>query len=229
MAGQWTDLFDGRSLTGWGWRQRVDGRVEATSAHTWSVVGGVQASGERLFVPQPGTGVLLNSPDGKTADIHTLAEHGSCELHLEFCIPARSNSGVYLQGQYEIQIVDSHGLPDAELKYGSCGGVYARWIAETQTPYDGHPPRTNACRPAGAWQSLEVLFHAPRFDAEGRKSADARFERITLNGVTIHENVTCTGPTRGSWLPDDVARGPLRLQGDHGPVAFRGLRMRPLE
>ena len=140
----------------------------------------------------------------------------------------KSNSGVYLLGQYEIQIVDSYGLPDDELAYGSCGGIYARWIAETQTPYDGHPPRTNAALPAGEWQTLDVVFRAPRFDGSGRKVANARFERVALNDVLIHENVECTGPTRGAWSDVDLPRGALRLQGDHGPVAYRDIRMRTL-
>ena len=58
---------------------------------------------------------------------------------------------------------------------------------------------------------------------------NARFERIVHNGTVIHENFECTGPTRGAWSPEDIAKGPLRLQGDHGPVAFRNVRIRLLE
>jgi hypothetical protein len=176
----------------------------------------------------PGQGVMVNGDSGRTVDIHTLMEHGSCELHLEFCVPEGSNSGVYLMGNYEIQILDSFGTPESELSYGSCGGIYGRWIAETKTSYDGHAPRTNASRRPGEWQSLDVLFHAPRFDASGKRIAGARFERVLHNGVLIHEGVECTGPTRGSWSEEDTPRGPLRLQGDHGPVAYRNIRLRPL-
>ncbi len=132
-------------------------------------------------------------------------------------------------GQYEIQILDSWGTPDEELKFGSNGGIYARWVAETRTPYDGHAPRTNSSRPPGEWQTLEVRFHAPEFDPAGCKTANARFERVTLNGVLIHADVECTGPTRGAWNDADIPLGPLRLQGDHGPVAYRNLRLRRLE
>jgi hypothetical protein len=183
----------------------------------------------KRFVVEPGAGVLLNSAAARTRDLHTLFEHGSCELHVEFCVPKGSNSGVYLLGDYEIQILDSWGTPNSEVTYGTCGGIYGRWIEETQTSYDGIPPRTNASRAPGEWQSYDILFHAARFDASDAKIANARFERILHNGVLIHEARECTGPTRGSWSAVDRPRGPLRLQGDHGPVAYRNLRLRPLE
>jgi hypothetical protein len=218
---QWIDLFNGQDLTGW----------TARGEHRWRVVGGVRLDPEepKRFLIESGSGVLINSDAGRTLDLHTLGEYGSCELHLEFCVPQRSNSGVYLLGNYEIQILDSWGTAASELKYGTCGGIYARWIEETKTPYDGYAPLTNASRPPGEWQSFDVLFHAPRFDASGKKIANARFERVLQNGVLIHENRECTGPTRGAWSETDTARGPLRLQGDHGPVAYRNLRIRLLE
>jgi hypothetical protein len=217
----WLPLFDGASLDGWAARRE----------HTWRVAGGVQLdpAEARRFTIDPGAGIMVNGDDGRTADLHTLREHGSCELHLEFCVPAKSNSGVYLMGQYEIQVLDSWGTPDSELKYNSCGGIYARWIAATSTPYDGQAPRTNASRPPGEWQTFDVVFRAPPFDATGRKVANARFERVVHNGVLIHEQFECTGPTRGAWQEQDIPRGPLRLQGDHGPVAYRDLRIRLLD
>jgi hypothetical protein len=217
----WIDLFNGRDCTGWASRRE----------HAWRVAGGVSLdpSDRRLFALTPGEGTLVNGETGRTADLYTLLEHGSCELHIEFCVPQKSNSGVYLMGNYEIQILDSFGTPDSELRSGSCGGIYSRWIAETETAYDGHPPLTNASRAPGEWQSYDVLFHAPRFDAAGVKIAHARFERVLHNGVLIHENAECTGPTRGAWSDVDTPRGPLRLQGDHGPVAYRNLRIRLLE
>jgi hypothetical protein len=217
----WINLFNGSDLTGWA----------ARTEHAWQVVGDVSLHPEeaRRFAFAPGVGTLVNGEAGRTADLQTLMELGSCELHVEFCVPRESNSGVYLMGDYEIQILDSFDTPESELEYGSCGGIYARWIAETSTSYDGHPPRTNASRPPGEWQSYDVIFHAPRFDASGKKIANARFERVLHNGILIHENVACTGPTRGAWSDEDRPRGPLRLQGDHGPVAYRNLRVRPLE
>jgi hypothetical protein len=216
----WIELFNGRDLTGW----------TAKNEHAWRVVGDVSLRPDdpRQFQLSPGEGAMVNGETGRTPDLYTLMEYGSCELHLEFCVAERSNSGVYLMGNYEIQILDSFGKPDSELSYSSCGAIYGRWIEETKTSYDGHPPRTNASRRPGDWQSLDVTFHAPQFDAAGKRIAGARFERVLQNGILIHENVECTGPTRGSWSPEDTPRGPLRLQGDHGPVAYRNIRIRPL-
>ena len=219
----WIELFNGRDLTGW--RGRSD-------PHTWSVVGGVRLAPDtpRGFQVEPGTGVLLNSERGRTADIHTDLVHGSCELHVEYCVPQGSNSGVYVMGQYEIQILDSWGTPDTELRYGTNGGIYARHNHPvTGKDYGGHAPRTNASRRPGEWQELDVRFRAPRFDAAGNKVANACFERVVLNGRVLHENAECQLPTGGAWHDQDVPRGPLRFQGDHGPVAFRNIRLLPLD
>jgi len=218
--GDWIELFNGRDLEGW----------SARAEHAWRVAGAVRLKEEdaHLFAIEPGTGLMVNGDTGKTVDLHTTFEHGSCELHVEYCVSERSNSGVYLMGQYEIQILDSWGQPDAEVTFGTNGGIYARWVAETKTSYDGAAPRVNASRPPGEWQAFDVLFHAPRFDGAGRKVANARFERVLLNGVLIHEDFECTGPTRGAWNEEDIPTGPLRLQGDHGPVAYRNLRLRLL-
>jgi hypothetical protein len=225
--GDWIELFDGATLDGWRGRTRQGDAPD----HTWRVVGAVRLrpENERRLVGEPGTGIMLNGDDGRTADLCTALEHGDCELHLEFCVAARSNSGVYLQGQYEIQILDSWGTPDSELTTHSCGAIYPRWIQETQTSYEGAAPRTNASRAPGEWQSYDVVFRAPRFDAQGQQTANARFERVAHNGVVVHEGYECSGPTRGAWNDRDIARGPLRLQGDHGPVAFRNVRIRLLD
>jgi hypothetical protein len=183
----------------------------------------------KRFLITPGAGIMVNGDTGRTIDIHTEMKHGSCELHVEFCVPQRSNSGVYLMGQYEIQVLDSWGTPDSELSPSANGGIYYRWVNETHTQYEGYAPRTNASRPPGEWQTFDIVFHAPQFDASGRKVAKARFERLIHNGVLIHENVECSGPTRGAWSETDIPRGPLRLQGDHGPVAYRNIRIRSLD
>ena len=87
----------------------------------------------------------------------------------------------------------------------------------------------NASRPPGEWQTFDIVFRAASFDAAGNKVANARIERVILNGAVVQEDFECSGPTRASWRPTDVARGPLRLQGDHGPVAFRNVRTRLIE
>ena len=235
---EWTELFDGKSLQGWKGRK---GKGDAAPEHTWMVVGGVTLHPEHdtLLVARAaeaaeagrsgkgGTGVLVNGDDGRTSDLQSELEHGDCELHIEFCVAAKSNSGVYLQGQYEIQILDSWG--ETESTFKSCGALYPRWITETQTAYEGKAPGSNASKRPGEWQSFDIVFRAPRFDGSGKKVANARFEKVTHNGVVIHEGYEYQGPSRGSWNPEDIAQGPIRLQGDHGPVAFRNVRIRPLD
>lgn len=221
-TGEWVELFNGRDLTGWRGR---------TEPHTWHVVGGVRlaADDRHCFESEPGGGVLVNNERGRTTDLHTEFQHGDCQLHVEYCVPEQSNSGVYLMGQYEIQVLDSWGTPDTELKYGTNGGIYARHNHPvTHQDYGGHAPRTNASRRPGEWQELDVDFRAPKFDAAGKKVTNARFERVVLNGKVLHEQVECELPTGGAYHDEDVPRGPLRLQGDHGPVAYRNLRIRPL-
>jgi hypothetical protein len=165
-----------------------------------------------------GTGVLVNGGDGHGVDLVLDMTHGDCRLYVEFNVAKGSNSGVYLQGLYEVQILDSFGKKDAELKYGDCGGIY-----------DHAPPRTNASRAPGEWQTFDITFRAPRFDDKGRKIANARFLKVVHNGKVIHENVEVKGPTTASLGGPERPQGTLLLQGDHGPVAFRNLRLRPLE
>lgn len=172
-------------------------------------------------------GVLVNGDAGRTTDLLTVEEHGDVRVELEFAIPKGSNSGVYLQGRYEVQVFDSHGAAKSAYPGAECGGIYPRWTAE-RGEFEGHSPRVDASRPPGEWQSLDVLFRAPRFDAAGRKVRSARFERVTLNGTLIHENVEVHGPTRAARWDDERPTGPLMLQGDHGPVAYRGVRLTSL-
>jgi hypothetical protein len=118
--------------------------------------------------------------------------------------------------------LDSWGK--STLSSGDCGGIYERWM-EGQG-YEGHPPKINASLPPGRWQSFDVVFRAPRFNRLGEKTANARFIKVVHNGQTIHENVEVTGPTRASTFDDEKPAGPLMLQGDHGPIAFRNIRLR---
>ena len=157
----------------------------------------------------------------------TEAEFGDIELHVEFCIAKHSNSGVYLQGRYEIQVYDSFGVEKSEYPGIECGGIYPRWINEQNV--GGHSPRVNASKPAGEWQSFDITFRAPRFDASGKKVANAKMVRVRHNGQLVHENVELKGPTRSAQWEDEKPTGPILLQGDHGPVAYRNLRVKRVQ
>jgi len=216
---EWIEPFNGRDLIGW---TGLDG-----ATHEWHAASAVamRVDEPKRLAIQPGEGVLVNGAEGKTADVLTDQVFGDCELHLEFMVPQGSNSGVYFMGHYEIQILDSWGT--TELKYGSCGGVYCRWI--DQKPVGGTPPRINMSKPPGEWQSYEVIFRAPKFDDAGNKVNNACFEHVVWNGEVVHEQIEVEGPTRGPR--QDLAEqkeGPLMLQGDHGPVAYRDIRLKPL-
>jgi hypothetical protein len=84
----------------------------------------------------------------------------------------------------------------------------------------------NATKPPGEWQSFDITFRAPRFDADGKKVSNAKFVKVVHNGKVIHENVDLTGPTRAAHWDDEKPAGPIMLQGDHGPVAYRNLRVK---
>lgn len=210
-----TPLFNGKDLGGWKFR----GGEKAAAKSKWSVVEAVKvAEGmPNRLEPTAGQGVLLSGDDGRGVDLLSEAEHGDCELHVEFTVSKGSNSGVYFLGQYEVQILDSFGKKDAELKYGDCGGIY-----------NTAAPRTNVSKAPGEWQMFDVIFLAPRFDEAGKKTANAKFVKVVHNGTVIHENVEVKGPTTAALGGPEKPTGPLMLQGDHGPVAFRNLRLKPL-
>lgn len=204
------------------WQGDCDGWVVAGDA-------ALNPQDERALVPEPGRGVLISVVKG-LAEFRNLSSNesfGDQEVHVEFLIPHGSNAGVKIQGLYEIQIADSHGK--AKSTASDCGGIYPR--AELTPRYhtidEGVPPRINAASPAGQWQQLDVVFRAPRFDIEGSKTENARFVKVVLNGQVIHEDVELPWPTGHAWRKEkEVARGPLFLQGDHGPVAYRNIHVK---
>ena len=156
----------------------------------------------------------------------TKEKFGDIEAHFEYLVPKGSNSGVKFEGLYEIQIFDSFGV--AKPTASQNGGIYPR--AELLPKYryldEGVPPRVNASRPAGEWQTLDVVFLAPRFDGSGKKIQNGRFEKVVLNGQVIHEGVEVKTPTGHVWRTQELPTGPILLQADHGPVAFRKIRVR---
>jgi len=176
-----------------------------------------------------GTGVLFNDFTEDVqyksgANLFTQMEHSDIILSLDFMMPKGSNSGIYFQGRYEIQLFDSWNKMVALPS--DCGGIYERWndaLPDGKKGYDGHPPRTNAALAPGLWQHLDVEFQAPTFDANGKKNKSARFVKVILNGVVVQENVVLSGPTRASAFTDEKSSGPLMIQGDHGQVVFRNI------
>ncbi|MFP4056700.1 MAG: DUF1080 domain-containing protein [Candidatus Brocadiia bacterium] len=217
--GDWIELIRGEGMEGW---RKPTGQ--------WMNVGqAVQdPKDEKRIATQPGHGILVNGKTGKTRNLLTELEHGDVEAHIEFMVPKGSNSGVYFMGRYEVQVLDSWGKD--QVTYGDCGGIYQRWDPKRKPRgFEGHAPRENASKPPGQWQTFDVVFLAPRFDEGGRKVAHAKFVKVVHNGVVVHEDVEVTGPTRAAAYGDEKPAGPLMFQGDHGPVAYRNLRLRHLE
>ncbi|MFJ7995725.1 family 16 glycoside hydrolase [Streptomyces sp. NPDC096310] len=164
-----------------------------------------------------------NSIEVCCGDIRTKQAFGDFRLHAEFRVPKlpddvtgqdRGNSGIYLQERYEIQILDSFGVE--ELAANEAGSIYNKKAADLNA---GTAPET--------WQTYDIVFRAARFDAEGRKTEDARIS-VEWNGRTVHDNVAVDGPT-GTGDAESAAAGAIRLQ-DHGnKVRFRNVWIEPLD
>jgi hypothetical protein len=173
--------------------------------------------------------IWLNGESGRLPDLITKQEFGDCEVHVEFLIAKNSNSGIKFHAVYEIQILDSFGKKN--LDGTEMGGIYPR--ADDSKGYKyldkGIGPKVNASKPAGEWQTLEAIWKSPRFNAKGEKVANALMVKATLNGELIHENVEVKTPTGSNWTKKETATGPFMLQCDHGPVAFRNVRIKPME
>ena len=190
-------LFDGKDLSQWA---AADG-----SAAKWKVEKG-------YFEVVP-----------KTGYIHTRETFGDCQLHVEFAEPnppkgesqGRGNSGVFLQGLYEIQVLDSY--QNKTYADGQAAAVYGQY-----------PPLVNASRPPSEWQTYDIVFHGPRFDAGGKLTRPARVT-VLHNGVLVQDNVELSGPTAHGERPPykpTPEKLPLALQ-DHGdPVRYRNIWIR---
>jgi hypothetical protein len=115
-------------------------------------------------------------------------------------------------GEYEVQVLDSYGKQ--QVGPGDMGGIY-----------NTAAPKVNVCKMPGEWQKLVIDFRAPKFDASGNKTQNAKFVKVSLNDQVIHENVEVVGPTPAFLTGKESATGPLMFQGDHGPVAFRNVKV----
>lgn len=197
----------------------------------WRIVGTVRADLNKAntLVTEKGTGILANLPAdatfGQKYNLLTNLQHGDADLELDYMMAPKSNSGVYLQGRYEVQLFDSWDVRRPTTVDN--GSIYERWDEKRpdgQKGYEGHPARQNASRAPGLWQHLKISFQAPRFAANGQKTENARMIRVELNGVLVQEDVELTGPTRSSAFEDEKPLGPIMFQGDHGAVAFRNIQ-----
>jgi hypothetical protein len=211
------ELFNGKDLSAW-----------KPPLGNWTVAKAVTIApgAPDKLVLSHGQGIFVNGPEGKTVDLVSKEEFGDLQLHVEFCLPKHSNSGIYLMGRYEVQIYDSFGVEKDQYPGIECGGIYPRWVNEKNV--DGRSPIVNASKPPGEWQSFDITFLAPRFDATGKKIANAKLVKVIHNGKVIHDDAELKGPTRGPIAEDEKPTGPLRLQGDHGAIAFRNLKVQKL-
>ena len=200
-------LFDGNNLSQW------VSSGDITKPAAWNVVNGV---------------MKVNKQAG---DIQTKQLFLDYQLHLEWCVPetitgsgqARGNSGIFLaavnDGGYELQILDSYN--NSTYVNGQAGSIYKQYI-----------PLANPMRPPGQWQVYDVIWMAPRFNADSSLQSQARVT-VFLNGVLVQNNVSLKGRTEYIGLPSYKAHGaaPIRLQA-HGdpsePISFRNIWLRPL-
>jgi Domain of Unknown Function (DUF1080) len=193
-------LFNGKDLSNW---EEVKGGAPAQ----WTI-------GDGYFATKPGAG-----------DIRTKQTFGDMQLHVEWATPNpphgedqdRGNSGVFLQGLYEIQVLDSfHSVTYAD---GQASAVYGQY-----------PPQVNACRPPGEWQTYDIIFHGPRFSEEGTLIRRARVT-VIQNGVLTQDDVAIMGPTghhiRPQYTPTPE-KMPLALQDHNHPVRYRNLWVREI-
>ena len=201
--------FNGKDLTGWKTRSGDPAKNKWTAG-----TAKLDPNKPAELVVEPGGAELINA-QGRGTDLYTEEKFGDCILTIEVMVPKGSNSGIYLMGNYEIQVLDSSGK-DKNAGPGDMGGIYG-----------AAAPKNPKYKAPGEWQKFEIHFVAPKFDGGGQKTANATFVKVVLNDVTIHENIEVKGRTGGA-LGAEAATGPLMFQGDHGPVAFRNLEVKPL-
>ncbi len=192
----------------------------------WQTAQAVEAKEKALVIKEGNQPTLFTNAGNprKSGYLQTVDQFGDCTVEAEFIIPKGSNSGIYLQGRYEIQILDSHGKE--KPTDGDMGAVYHRWDNKRDPKgFEGHPPLVNAANPAGQWQKLVIKFRAPRLDAGGKLLEKPRFLSVHLNGKLIQKEITLNGHTRSAQRQGWAAKDHIFIQGDHGPIAFRKFKV----
>ena len=208
------NLFIGKDLAGWS-------VVDKTRAALWSVAASVQLDPKNPKAliaggaPKDEKGVLVAQlKDFQGTNLITDKKFRDFTLHLEFLLPREGNSGIFLMGLYELQLTDSLGIADEQMQEGDHGGI----------PFF-KKPLANASLKPGEWQSANVVFRAPRFDDKGKKTANATIVKATFNGKVVQQNLQLPEPTGGGLDRPESATGPLMLQGNESPVAFRNIQI----
>ena len=204
----------------------LDTKLLSSLPDNWAMVSSVQsdmATERDLKVTGEGN-ILVNKETGENLEI--ALDHGDIELEIDFMVPKGSNSGIYFQGRYEVQILDS--WKKDQITTADLGSIYSDYDEETKTESNGSVASVNAAKAPGLWQNFKVLFRAPRFDEAGNKVSNAKFDYVYLNGHKIQENVEAPKPTRAAMFSDESELGPLMIQGDHGPVAFKNLKYKKI-
>ena len=201
-----------------GWLRLTYGdALSAWQSTGWALVDtDLDPDNRRAFVTRPGVNALVNVDHGPASDYVSRYDFGSGVYHVEFMLAEGSRSAVFIQGRYGIELADdTFGLADDELITGAL-------MASASGVRGALPPSFDGYTGAGSWHTLDVTFHAPRFDAAGEKVADARFEEVRLDKVLIHQDVVLSGPTTGG-LTGERALAPLVVSGSGGPLALRTL------
>jgi|YNPNPStandDraft_1061719.scaffolds.fasta_scaffold05438_3 hypothetical protein len=204
----WITIPIEKGLPGW--------KLKGTSEQSkWAVgTAAVDPADPKSLVCRPGGNELVNV-GSRGVDIFTEQTFGDAIIELEVMVPQGSNSGIYVMGEYEIQVLDSFGKE--KLGMGDMGAVYSMAV-----------PKVNACKKPGEWQKYVIEYRAPKFDATGTKVANGRLVKVVLNDQVIHEDLELTSQTPGGVSGKEAPRGPLMFQGNHGPVAYRNIRIKPL-
>jgi len=207
-------LFNGKNLDEW------TTKTGSGRGDKW-VVGKASISPDnpKMLVAADGKGEMINlTPEhGASRDIYSKAKFGDCRIELQVMVPQGSNSGIYVMGEYEIQVLDSWGRQ--EMGGGDMGAVYG-----------ASKPKVNASKKPGQWQKYVIDFQAPKFDSSGKKTVEAKLLKVELNGKTLHKkDLVMEKQTPGGVTGREWPTGPLMFQGNHGPVAYRNIIVKPLE